>query len=218
MYFTGDPIKVIGFVDNDTITHIINKIKENFNDKWIRRTFKLMDTSYALKAITPSNFDRTNNETEKQLSEFLMPYVMPYVGENDVVVYLDISSLPPGARSLVHVDYAWIHQLSRRVRIPLVTNPQSVFALKTINGLYNYNLKVGKVYETNNQVLHLAANLGNTDRWHIVADIMDKDVYDYLVKTEKLDKWAIDPTVNFSFNQQVVSQLTEALRTDPINI
>lgn len=218
MFFSGDPIRVIGHVDADRIQAMHDTILERFNSKWVRRTFKLMDTSYCLKAISPSNFDSVDENTQQELKELLLPWIAPYVTENDVVVYLDLSSLPPGAQSKVHIDYSWIHLMAKRIRIPIVTNPKSTFALWTDGGtVKTYNLKVGNVYETNNSVMHLAANLGDTDRWHIVADILDKSVYEYLVRENKLSGWGLHPSINFSLNPEVIEKLTAGLHATPLD-
>jgi hypothetical protein len=219
MFFTGLPVKVIGTVDQPTLNKLHQELLNKFNNKWIRRsTNNLMDTSYCLKAITPSNFDIPDSQTQQELKELLLPFVQPYVLENEVIVYLDVSSLPPGTKSLVHVDYLLMHVLSRRIRIPITTNPKSVFSLKTADGIHNFNLKVGNVYETNNQSLHTAANLGDTDRWHIAVDIMDNDLYNILVKNNQLYRQAFDPSINFSLSSDTIFQIEEALNNPPINI
>jgi hypothetical protein len=218
MFFPGDPVRVIGHVDVEEANNLYKLILKKFNEKWIKRSFKLMDTSYCLKAVSPSNFDALDENTRNELKEILMPWVTPYISDNEVLVYLDVSSLPPGSQSIPHVDYLWIHLLSKRIRIPLITNCDCKFSLLDESGTKTYNLKVGNVYETNNSVLHAAANLGTTPRWHIVADILDKSLYEYLVRTGKLSHWGVSPTLNFLYSSDVVNQLTRALKSDPINI
>lgn len=219
MFFTGMPVKVIGTVEKENLINLHQEITDKFNNKWVQRsTNNLMSTSYCLKAITPSKFDIPDDQTQQDLKEILLPFVSPYVRKNEVIVYLDVSSLPPGTKSIVHVDYLLLHVLSRRIRIPITTNSNSVFALKTKEGIQNFNLKVGNVYETNNQSLHIAANLGNTDRWHIAADLLDKDLYNLLVNTNQIYRQAFDPDINFSISPDIVFQIEEALKSPPINI
>ena len=219
MFFTGMPVKVIGTIEQAKLNKLQQEITDKFSNKWVQRsTNNLMATSYCLKAITPSKFDILDDQTQQDLKELLLPFVSPYIKENEVIVYLDVSSLPPGTKSAVHVDYLLLHVLARRIRIPITTNPKSVFALKTKDGIQNFNLKVGNVYETNNQSLHTAANLGNTDRWHIAADLLDKDLYNVLVRTDQLYRQAFDPNINFSISSDVVFQIEEALKNPPINI
>jgi hypothetical protein len=177
-----------------------------------------MDSSYCLKAITPSKFDVLNEQTANELKELLLPWIEPYVSKNEKIVYLDVSSLPPGAQSLPHIDYSYIHVLAKRIRIPLVTNAKSTFSLVTANGIKTFNLKVGNVYETNNMVAHVAGNLGDSERWHVVADILDNSLYEYLERTGKLASKAIDPSINFILNKTVAGQLIESLKNESINI
>jgi hypothetical protein len=214
MLFEGDPVRVIGTVDSDKIKELFDIINEKFNSHWVKRSFKLMDSSYCLKAITPSNFDTLDKKIADELKDILLPWIEPYVDKNERIMYLDVSSLPPGAQSLPHIDFTYMHVLSKRIRIPLVTNPKSTFSLVTHTGIKTFNLKVGNVYETNNMVAHVAGNLGDTDRWHIVADIIDNSLYEYLERTGKLSAQAIDPSINFILNKKVSDQLIEALKSN----
>jgi hypothetical protein len=212
MYFADSPIKVIGKVSLDELDRLHETIKESFNDKWVRRaTNVLMDTSYSIKAITPSTNDIPDEQTQLDLQKLLMPFVQPYVKENEMVMYLDLSSLPPGARSRPHIDFLMFHVIAKRIRIPIVTNPSATIAFKTNKGIEQFNLAVGSVYETNNQTLHAAANCGTSDRWHIVADIIDKDLYAALVKTGKLYEKAYDPLINFSLASNIYAEIEKAI-------
>lgn len=212
MYFVDSPIKVIGKVSLDELRLLGETIKQSFNDKWVRRaTNVLMDTSYSIKAITPSTYDIPDEQTQIDLQKLLLSFVQPYVKENEMVMYLDLSSLPPGARSRPHIDFLMFHVIAKRIRIPIITNPSATIAFKTNKGIEQFNLEVGNVYETNNQTLHAAANCGTTDRWHIVADIIDKDLHAALVKTGKLYEKAYDPIINFSLSPEIYSEIENAI-------
>lgn len=223
MFFYGEPIKVID--DNLDLIELENlrlEIDRLFSDKWKHRSLNLMTESLVLKAITPFNIDRQELEDETTLRNLLLPLVEKYVGEDETIVYLDVSSLPPGAKSLVHFDYMWMHMATRRIRIPLSTNPQSLFVLKSghqaYSGVKNYNLKVGKVYETNNQCLHYAHNRGNTQRWHIAMDVMDKDLFKFIQKKNLMTAVAVDPVVTASLDPLVISELTRMMDEPPENV
>lgn len=212
MYFVDSPIKVIGKVSLDELHSLHETIKQSFDDKWVRRaTNVLMDTSYSIKAITPSTYDIPDEQTQLDLQKLLLPFVQPYVKENEMVMYLDLSSLPPGARSRPHVDFLMFHVIAKRIRIPIVTNTSATIAFKTNKGIEQFNLEVGSVYETNNQTLHAAANCGTSDRWHIVADIIDKDLHAALVKTGKLYEKAYDPLINFSLAPNIYAEIEKAI-------
>jgi len=212
MYVHDSPIKIVGNVDTDKLNQLFETIKESFNDKWVRRaTNVLMDSSYSIKAISPSTYDIPDDHTQIELQKLLLPFVTPYVKENEIVIYLDISSLPPGAKSLVHVDYLLFHVIAKRIRIPITTNPNATIAFKTREGIEQFNLKVGHVYETSNQTLHAAANCGTSDRWHIVADIIDKDLYAALVKTNRVYEKAYDPIINFCLAPEIYSEMEKLI-------
>jgi hypothetical protein len=218
MIFEGDPVRVIDSVDLGKVEELRKTIFEKFNSHWVKRSFKLMDSSYCLKAITPSKFDILDKDVAAELKDILMPWITPYVSNNEKIIYLDVSSLPPGAQSLPHIDYTYMHVLAKRIRIPLVTNSKSTFSLVTPTGIKTFNLKVGKVYETNNMVAHVAGNLGDSERWHVVADILDNSLYEYLERTGKLSAHAIDPSINFILNKDISNRLVAALKNEAINI
>ena len=71
MYFLGDPVKVLGTVNLEKIHEIVSILYENYSEKWIKRTFKLMENCYCLKAMTPSHFDVPDTDTQSQLMELL---------------------------------------------------------------------------------------------------------------------------------------------------
>ena len=217
MYFLGDPVKVLGTVNLEKIHEIVSVLYENYSEKWIKRTFKLMENCYCLKAMTPSHFDVPDTDTQAQLMELLYPLVEPHIGPNEKLLYLDVSSVPPNQRTLVHIDHALMHIVSRRLHIPIVTNDKVRFALFTEQKFWNYHLSVGKVYEINNEIPHLAVNLGATDRWHIIVDIIDNDAYEFLCKNNKLIDKGIDPAINFLFNQNITFKLNEIVESEAIN-
>lgn len=216
MFFPGLPVRILDEnINQEDVDSLLCTLETEFSHLWKQRSLNLMSESYCLKAITPMNIDRLNHEDENKLKQILLPWVEPFVPENHSIVYLDVSSLPPGAKSLVHVDNTVMHMLSKRIRIPLSTNEKSFFVLKTYEGIFNFNLKVGKVYETNNQCIHYAHNKGESNRWHIVADIMHTSVYNSLVESGLITAYGLDPSVNFCFNTSLITALETALENMP---
>jgi len=213
MFFSGDPVKVIDQIDPEKLKELHSVIRNKFDNKWVKRTFKLMDTAYVLKAVSPTNFDGLDEESTTELKKILLPWIEPYVGPNESIYYLDISSVPPETKIKAHLDYAFFQTVCRRIHIPVLTNNKSALSLWTDNGVKTYNLKVGKVYEINNQVVHVAGNLGDTERWHILADIIDNDVLEVMKKTGMLSSWAYHPSINFFLNDKIVNALDNALHT-----
>lgn len=208
-------VKNLGSLSLDQLDKITEHIKSEFSNKWVRRSLKVMDSSFVLKAITPTTVDRLK-DGEENLIHLCLPLVAPLLSKTERIVYLDVSNLPSQSETSVHFDYAWIHALSRRITIPLVTNEKSIFALMNQEGeILTYHLKVGTVYEINNQTLHATSNFGDTDRWHIVADIIDDEAYNYLSKTNKLDKPYANKWCNFHYSEEVRNRFQKLLRLPP---
>lgn len=188
MYFEGNPVKNIGSTDLSTVQKIVECVEQKYKNKWQKRTLKALAENYTLKAITPTQNDRVDSATSNDLEKFLLPLICPFVGPSEKIIYLDLSLMPPLAKTDVHFDFAWIHVLSRRIVIPLKTNSRAILSvLSEDNKIKNFNLKAGGVYEFNNQLFHLASNFGTEDRINIIADVIDFKALNYLVESKKLE-------------------------------
>lgn len=210
MILDGEIVKKLGSVDKSDIQKLVGIIQNNYRDQWVKRTLKVMESTYVLKVTSPTQHDMT--PAAAGLMDLCLPIVKPFIGQNERIIYLDVSCLPKGVKSLVHFDYAWIHVLSRRIHIPLLTHDKAVFAALTEdNKIHSYNLKVGSAYEVNNQTLHAVANSGDEDRWHLLADVIDNSVYEYLVRTDKIDKAYINKWCQFYFNDKIKKRIEDAL-------
>jgi hypothetical protein len=188
MYFEDEPVKCIGKIDKNTLNEITTQVQKKFSDHWQARSLKIFKDQYTLKAITPTNNDRIPEADELALREILLPIITPHIQENEQLVYLDLSLMPPKTGTEIHFDFAWIHVLSRRIVIPIDTNEHSILTvLNEKNAISAYNLKNGEVYEFNNQLWHSANNFGQSDRIHLIADIIDNEALSYLKKTNKID-------------------------------
>ena len=217
MYFEGNPVTVVGEIDLDKLTTLGTVISQSFDTRWIKRTLNLMEDCYCLKAVTPSNIDVPDSNIQEELKTLLLPFVQPYINSNEILLYLDISHIPPGKRTKVHVDHAAMHQVSRRLHIPIITNSSVRFAVFHAATIKNYHMEVGKVYEVNNQVMHLAANLGTEPRWHMIIDIIDKEIYEYLIKSNRLLSKGLDPSINYTFNTHLIEKLNKAVECEITN-
>ena len=217
MYFEGNPVTVLDEIDIDKLTALGTVISQSFDARWVKRTLNLMEDCYCLKAVTPSNIDVLDIDTQEELKTLLLPFVEPYINPNEILLYLDISYIPPGKRTKVHVDHAAMHQVSRRLHIPIITNSSVRFAVFHAAIIKNYHMEVGKVYEVNNQVMHLAANLGTEPRWHMIIDIIDKEIYEYLIKSNRLLSKGLDPSINYTFNTHLIEKLNKAVECEITN-
>jgi hypothetical protein len=214
MNFNGT-IRQIDVIDPQLLSNLKEHVDRDFSTKWVRRTLNLMPDSYCLKAITPSQIDVLDSADAEHLRELLVPLVTPYVKPGEKLVYLDINNLPAKAECLPHIDHALMHVLSRRLHIPLWTNPNAHFALRSREGNKNFNLGVGNVYEVNNQILHAVGNYGKDDRWHIIIDVMDEVIHDQLLKSGRLFSIAVDGIINFSYDPNITIKLMDTLRSPP---
>lgn len=217
MNFDGS-VRPVDVINPSLLSSLKEQIDRDFHDKWIRRTLNLMPDTYCLKAITPSQIDVLAAEDSNHLREILVPLVTPYVRADETLVYLDINNLPSGAECLPHIDHALMHILSRRLHIPLSTNADSKFVFRSRTGIQNYHMNVGKVYEVNNEILHAVGNYGETDRWHIIIDVMDTECYNYLVKARKTTTIALDGIINFTYSKDIIEEVMTALRGPALEI
>lgn len=208
MNIPGEPVQKIGTVSIDRIDNLISVIRSEFVDGWVKRTMKLMSDCYCIKAITPSSIDLPDPDTQKRLVDAILPYVEPFVKEGEMVAYLDISSIPAKKKLLPHIDHALFQMLSRRIHIPIITNEDVKFVAFHEKKRKQYRMEVGDVYEVNNEIPHLAMNLGETERWHIVADVIDKELYECLVKKNLQFFLAVDGSINFLLNERMVNHLS----------
>lgn len=215
MFFHGPSVRRLAKIDRSRLSEFTAFIERDFHDKWKPRSMSRMREAKVLKALTPTHLDRLEKHDELKLREACLPFFEPFVGPNERIVYMDVSSLPAGAKSLVHIDIAWIHSLSRRLRIPLVTNPRSILvSLTNATDIAIDHLEVGNLYETNNQTPHAAANFGDADRWHLVADVIDNEAYEYLSKRDLLSETYAPSWVNYHFSEDLTKRIAAALEQD----
>jgi hypothetical protein len=207
----------LGDVPLDEIERVLGVIETDFAEKWVFRGSKLMNQSRVLKARTISEFDLLAKEDADALFELLEPMTRPYMGKDDKLVYLDVSSLPNSAASALHVDYLWMQAVARRIRIPIKTNPRALFAtVDSKNEVTVHNLKVGKAYSTNNMIPHSAANYG-PDRWHVVFDILTNEEYEFLTKTNRITEAVFSPYVNAALNPVLAHRCRTLMAKYPAN-
>jgi hypothetical protein len=100
---------------------------------------------------------------------------------NYKIVRGEVVNLLPGVSLTEHIDIYWFHKCSRRIHVPLTTNPKCEL---TFEGR-PYHLELGKVYEINNRILHSGYNKGTTDRIHLILDMMPSDIFANAVQTKQ---------------------------------
>lgn len=137
----------------DTKSIFINDIdlKWDGNEYPIQKYF----VSKTLNGLT----DDISNRLEKQFD-----------GKVGKTLYIN---LPAGAKVNIHGDKGYYLESVHRFHIPILTNDFVEFFL---NGEI-INMKPGICYEINNANMHGVFNKGNTDRIHLLMDIIPKRAF-----------------------------------------
>jgi len=82
-----------------------------------------------------------------------------------------LANLRPGAAIVPHTDTGGALRGSHRLHVPLQTNSDVDFI---VNG-DRKEMKIGRLYEFNNQLQHSVSNLGTESRIHLIIDYYRKD-------------------------------------------
>lgn len=91
--------------------------------------------------------------------------------QNAVFPKVMFARLAAGGRIDEHVDGAGSNLLTHKVHVPLITNPKAVF----VSNGDSSHLEAGFAYEVNNIAAHSAANLGDSDRIHLIFEVFEHD-------------------------------------------
>jgi len=84
------------------------------------------------------------------------------------IVKLMLAELAPGGRILGHIDQAPALREVHRCHVPIVTNPNVIFAIDH----HPYYLPAGRAYELDNTRHHAVANNSKERRVHLICDIL----------------------------------------------
>lgn len=82
-----------------------------------------------------------------------------------------LAKLPPGGAIEPHIDEGEFFNHTQRYHIPLKTNPRALLFVDDVD----YQLQEGRVYLIRNDLMHYAVNEGDTDRIHLIFDMMRGD-------------------------------------------
>jgi len=105
--------------------------------------------------------------------EQLWTYVEPIIKNLETIYSGKVSratlvNLPSNKLVFPHHDYFVYPNLVHRIHIPIITNDNVFFSVDDVTK----NLKMGQAWEVNNARLHGCYNLGDTDRVHLMIDII----------------------------------------------
>jgi hypothetical protein len=81
-------------------------------------------------------------------------------------------NLPKHKLVTPHRDRSIYSKVINRVHVPIITNPDVYFSVED----ETVNMKPGEAYEVNNAKLHGAYNFGDSDRVHLMIDIINNDL------------------------------------------
>jgi hypothetical protein len=137
--------------------------------------------------LLPYLISRTEQLVPSENRNIIIPALNPLIQLllnsilNYKIVRGEVVNLLPGVSLTEHIDIYWFHKCSRRIHVPLTTNPKCEL---TFEGR-PYHLELGKVYEINNRILHSGYNKGTTDRIHLILDMMPSDIFANAVQTKQ---------------------------------
>lgn len=125
----------------------------------------------------------------------------------------EISCCPPGNNQSFHVDPRVFHRFSRRVHLPLITNPECTLDID----VDSHHLEPLCLYEFNNIVLHRSVNNGTTNRVHLILDLIQNDWFDHLTSLRpEVELYAgIHDDASYKDSKELLDKLTS---TDELNI
>ena len=185
-------VKIIGQVDSvliENIQELINTVNW-FDSKFNRHEESLIEGRLC---TLPYPIRNQEQQTYSADQEELINAVFPIINQVSnyfpelVKVRGEIVNLFPGKKLGLHKDIYWFHKHSRRIHIPLCTNVDCYQIFED----RKQHLEVGTIYEINNRIMHSACNCGNTNRVHIILDLMTKEKGLEAMQTPGL-VWRID--------------------------
>jgi Aspartyl/Asparaginyl beta-hydroxylase len=214
MFFNEYPVKEILDIDASIIDNVVQSIEREFFDKWKSRS-RLDHGTRVLKIIAPPPaLDTLSEEDTIRINEIVNPIINALnLKDSEVINYAAVNLLPAGAPIYLHIDNIMIHILSRRIHVPLKTNPMArIGFLTSPDALVTVHMKKGTVYEFNNEVPHAGVNNGTEDRWHLMMDVIDKDIYQSIQKIKY--SFGLGPLMNHIWSDEIYDKFSNALGFD----
>jgi hypothetical protein len=149
---------------------------ESYSDQWLRRardgfskTTSFFIYDHPIIWSIQENFKPKVIDNNKEMHDLLSPIITYLEGiHNGKVAKCLFVKLPAGENVEPHVDKMNYLGVVRRHHIAIQTNDQVLFFVNN----EEKNMKVGDCWEVNNNKEHAVKNLGQTDRIHLMIDIM----------------------------------------------
>jgi hypothetical protein len=178
---------------------LISKFKEDLFDLDLDDP-KLSRTEYCFrdggKLILPLNYTKVIDQKYYEFVDPLIKHAQSlnhYSLKNTVPLRIEISIMQPHKSILWHHDFHPHHKFSERVHFPIVTDDNVDFYGKWFSDDCKYKFKMypNTVYRLNNRVLHSVKNNGDRFRCHVMIDFIKKDVWNWVLNNDYLEKFKI---------------------------
>lgn len=164
--------------DNFDVGLIREKILRIPQAKWLEsereRRFDVHRDTQALLCVHFEDHKYKRPEIRElyhELKEELKPllgHIADFYQDNGFVTRLIFARLLAGGKIPKHADGGFSLLNSHRVHIPIVTNTENIFF---VNG-EEKNMRVGEMWEINNELVHMVENRSDEDRIHLIVDWM----------------------------------------------
>ena len=143
--------------------------------------YRICETDYAWEPGTPIETQYVNSlkseKANEELNNIFNALENYYSGK---IIRCEFIKLLANSKVLRHTDGGALLHYSRRVHIPLVTNPEIMFTVQKTT----INMQESQWYEINNQLPHEVDNPTDLDRIHLIIDILPDEML-YLGKEKR---------------------------------
>lgn len=119
-----------------------------------------------IKQIEEKIIDQQLNQHTKKLVKELE---IKFDGKSGLVLY---AKLPPNKKIPKHSDPDYYLSVVHRLHIPIFTNENCYFHLDDTT----IHMEEGRLYEINNLMNHSVENKGDSDRVHLIVDIIPNSI------------------------------------------
>ena len=175
-----DSFDFVHFDDFDIteLSILVNKFTDEWNIDDVRQNSGLAQsetnvfwvTALASPLFNPPFASYLVNENH-EVNNLILP-ILELMEEktNGLVARAMLARLPPKSRVHPHRDSGRLFEISRRFHIPITTNPKCSVVVAGREVFMN----TGECWEISNLRTHSAVNAGDTDRVHLIFDIIPK--------------------------------------------
>jgi hypothetical protein len=156
------------------------------NDDLLTKEEAFYDQSYRYEAVTKyfneQSFYYSNLPPSNTVSSKLKPYTDYLLTElfpNYSIFRCQIVCLKPGQNVYPHIDPRYYHTYGKRIHLPLQINDNSFHIHFDTNNNYDMifsKMTEGIITDFDNITPHSAFNYGETDRIHIICDIVKNSI------------------------------------------